>query len=131
MSWDRGAAADALVAVATAATAPLIPPATCLPKPPATFNPPTVVVQFPLTVTKHSPAFAIDVADLALLVAVGAPEGELLDQMLGLLDDAIQADQTLGGVVQVAKPTQWRNWRILTVAGADLLCADLALTIQM
>jgi hypothetical protein len=111
MSWDRPAAADALVAVLAAATADLTPPPTCFPNPPSTFNPPAIIVSLPLTVTKHVPAFGIDRVTLVLLVAAGVTEADLVDELLGLASAAIEADKSLGGAVQLCNPDEWRNWR--------------------
>lgn len=128
MSWNRAAAAAALAAALEAATNDTV---TVLDRPPATFNPPALIVQYPQTVTRHTPAFATDLATLTILGAVGLEAPETLDALLDLADQAISADPTLGDVVQAAKPTELRNWRILPVAGAEYLSAELALTIQM
>ena len=131
MSWDRPTAAAALVEVLSGATAALTPPPSCFTSPPSSFNPPALVVYLPTIVTKHIPAFGIDRIQLVVLVAAGTSEADLVDQLLGLATDAIQADKSLGGAVQLCNPDEWRNWRILTVAGADLMAADLALTLHM
>jgi hypothetical protein len=104
---------------------------TVFPAPPATFNPPALVVQYPTTVTKHSPAFGVDLAALPVLAAVGAPEGGALDALLEQATAAVEADISLAGTVQSAKTVEWRNWRILTVAGVDMLVAELVLEIRM
>lgn len=128
MSWDRPAAATALVDVLTAATADLV---TVHDKPPATLNAPTLVVSYPTTVAKHNPAFSIDLASVAVLGAVGVEDGDGLDTLLGVATTAIEANPSLGGAVQYAKPVEWRNWRIMTSAGASLLVAEIALEIRM
>jgi hypothetical protein len=128
MSWDRPTAAAALAGVIAAATDGTV---TVLEQPPATFNPPALVVGYPQTVSLHNPAFAVDQAALTVLAAVGAPEGDDLDGLLEVATRAVEGDPTLGGAVQIAKPTEWRNWRMLTVAGVDMLTAELALEIRM
>lgn len=128
MSWDRPAAAAALVEVLEAATASTV---TVFDTPPATFNPPALVVNYPATVTKHNPTFAIDLAALSVLAAVGVSEGDTLDGLLDTATTAIEADPTLVAAVQHAKPVEWRNWRVLTVSGIDVLTAELALEIRM
>ena len=128
MSWDRPAAADALVTVLTAATDDLV---TVHDRPPSTLNAPALVVSYPTTVTKHTPTFAIDEASLAVLGAVGVEAGDGLDELLEDATTAIETDPTLGGAVQYAKPVEWRNWRIMTSAGASLLVAELVLQIRM
>jgi hypothetical protein len=128
VSWDRPAAAAALVDVLEAATADLV---TVHDKPPSTLNAPTLVVSYPTTVVKHTPTFAIDQASVAVLGAVGVEDGDGLDDLLEAATVAIEADPSLGGAVQYAKPVEWRNWRIMTSAGASLLVAELALEIRM
>ncbi len=128
MSWDRPAAAGALVEVLEAATASTV---SVFDKPPATFNPPALVINYPTTVAKHNPAFAIDLASFTVLAAVGVDQGDSLDELLGTVTAAVEADPSLTAVVQHAKPVEWRNWRILTVAGADMLAADVALEVRM
>jgi hypothetical protein len=128
MAWNRPAAAAALASVMAAGTDGTI---TVLAAPPATFNPPALLVGYPATVVKHTPAFGVDLASLAVLAAVGAPEADSLDSLLSSATAAIEANPSLGAVVQHAKPTEWRNWRILNVAGIDMLAADLALEIRM
>ena len=128
MSWDRPSAAAALVDVLEAATESLV---TVHDKPPSTLNAPSLVVSYPTTVTKHSPTFAIDQAELAVMGAVGIEAGDDLDGLLEVATDAIEADPVLGGAVQYCKPVEWRNWRIMTSAGASLLVAEIALEIRM
>jgi hypothetical protein len=128
VSWDRPAAAAALVDVLTAATDEVV---TVHDKPPSTLNAPALVVSYPTTVTKHVPTFAIDQATVAVLGVAGVEDGDGLDELLDDATTAIEADPTLGGAVQYAKPVEWRNWRIMTSAGASLLVAELALEIRM
>lgn len=128
MSWDRPTAAAALAGVLTTATEDLV---FVHDKPPATLNAPSLVVSYPTTVVKHSPAFAVDQASLAVLAAVGVEDGDNLDGLLSVATSAIESDPSLGGAVQYAKPVEWRNWRIMTSAGASLLVAELALEIRM
>jgi len=128
VSWNRPIMAAALADLLEVATASTV---TVLETPPATFNPPALVVNYPATVTKHTPAFGVDLAALTVLAAVGVSEGDSLDGLLGTATAAIEADPTVGGAVQHAKPLEWRNWRILTVAGIDMLAAEVALEIRM
>jgi hypothetical protein len=104
---------------------------TVLDTPKVTFNPPALTVGFTVTVTKHSPAFAIDTAQLNVLAAVGPMDADALDDLLGAATEAIEKDPTLGGAVQTTVVTEWRNWRALTVSGGENLVADLSLRIQM
>jgi hypothetical protein len=131
MSWNRPAAADALVSVLTAATAANTPPVWVHDKPPSTLNAPSLVVSYPTTVVKHSPTFPIDQAAVAVLGAVGVEAGDDLDGLLAQTTTAVEANPTLSGAVQYCQPTEWRNWRIMTSAGASLLVAEVALEIRM
>jgi len=128
VAWDRPAAAGALVEVLEAATSSTV---SLFEQPPATFNPPALVINYPATVTKHNPAFAIDQAATTVTAAVGVSDGDTLDTLLDAANLAVEADPTLAGTVQHAKPVEWRNWRVLTVAGIDMLTADLALEVRM
>ena len=65
-------------------------------QPPSTFNAPSLVVSYPTTVTKHSPTFAIDQAELAVMGAVGIEAGDDLDGLLQVATDAIEADPGIG-----------------------------------
>jgi hypothetical protein len=128
VSWDRPSAAAALVDVLMAATADVV---TVHDRPPSTLNAPALVVSYPTAVAKHTPTFAIDQAELAVLGAVGVEAGDDLDGLLEVATDAIEGDPTLAGAVQYCKPTEWRNWRIMASAGASLLVAEIALEIRM
>ena len=128
MSWDRAVAAAALADVLRAATADAV---TVFTHPPATLNAPAYVVAYPVTVTKHTPAFAIDTAEWVLTGAAGADDPDTLDDLLAVASTAIEGDPTIGGSVQHARPTTWRNYRVTTIAGADLLMADLVLETRM
>jgi hypothetical protein len=126
MSWQRAAMADALTTVLSAATGVSV-----FPSPPATFNPPAIVVNFPTTVTKHVPAFAIDSATVTLLCATGVAEAEALDQLLETTSAALETDQTLSGAVQLIKPNTWQSWRVLNVAGVEMLAAEISCEVRM
>ena len=104
--------------------------ATIFAKPPATLNPPAIVIGRPTEVRYSTIAFAIDDCSLPVL-CIGAVDGEddvaaLIDLVRGAITDA-----TLGGAVQTAFPAVERNWRQINVAGADLLQAEVTFSIQM
>jgi hypothetical protein len=128
MSWDRTSAAAALADLLISATAAAV---TVFTHPPATFNAPAYIVAYPTTVTKHEPAFAIDVAEWILTAAAGADDPDTLDGLLSTAADAIEKDMTLGGAVQICRPTMWRNYRVSVIGGAELLLADLVLETRM
>jgi hypothetical protein len=131
VSWDRPTAADALAAVLGDATAGMIPPASVFAQPPSTYNPPALVIQYPTSVMLHQPAFTIDTASLSVLAVAGLEEPDTVDLLLALAVAAVEGDSQLGGAVQHAHPVEHRLWRIVNVAGADYLTAELALEIRM
>lgn len=131
MSWDRPTAAAGLEEVLVGATAGMTPPASVFPEPPSTYNPPALVIQYPTTVTLHSPAFAVDTAAVSVLAVAGLEEPDTVDELLALAVAAVEGDSSLAGTVQYAHPVGHRLWRIVNVAGADYLTAELALEIRM
>ena len=131
MSWDRPAASGALAALLADATAGMVPPASVFAQPPSTHNPPALVVQYPSQVLLHQPAFPIDTATVSVLAVAGLEEPATVDALLSATVAAVEADGQLGGTVQFCRPTQHRLWRIVNVAGADYLTAELELEIRM
>ena len=131
MSWDRTAAAAALAGVLGDAAAGMVPPASVFAQPPATHNPPALVIQYPTQVMLRQPTFAIDTATVSVLAVAGMEEPATIDALLALTVAAVEADEQLGGTVQHCRPTQHRLWRIANVAGADYLTAELELELRM
>ena len=129
MTWDGGVARPALAAVLSSAFEATN--VAVFASPPATFNPPALVVQFPQTVAKFVPSFGIDLATWTVLGAVSLDLADALDALMNQTAAAIFLDPTLGGAVQVTKMTELRNWRILVVGGSEMLTAELALESRM
>lgn len=129
MTWDGAAARAALAATLQAAFDGTN--VNVFASPPATFNPPALVVQFPQTVAKHAPTFGIDMATWTVLGAVSLELADALDELLNTADAAVMLDRTLGGAVQVSKTTEVRNWRVLVIGGVEMLTAELALETRM
>lgn len=128
MTWQRAPVAAALVPI-LAAIDDTVP---AFASPPETFNPPAYIVGYPRTVNYRTPHFGTDEAMLPMLAAGGAGEVDRVDQLLELAYDALTAaDSTLGGLVQLVDPGPQDNWRLLRVAGVDVLAADLLLRILM
>jgi hypothetical protein len=127
MTWNRAQAAAAIAGVLETVDQTVA----VFAAPPETFNGPAFVVGYPRTVAYDSPTFAIDLAELPTLAAVGLGEIDRADLLLEQAKKAINADPTLGGAVQHARVTSQENWRRLTVGGADLLAADLIVTVRM
>lgn len=127
MSWRHGPAAQGLVGLLRAEA----PEVAAFEAPSATFNVPAFVCQYPTLVVFDTRAFGVDVVTWPLLVAVGLEQAGQLDALIATARAAITLDPTLGGAVQIARPTESRNWRILNVAGAEYLGADLVLETRM
>jgi hypothetical protein len=126
VSWDRAAVAAALVDVLTAATGVMV-----FDRPPGTLNAPALVVARPNTVTYGNGAFGIDDAELPIVCVGGADDLDGLEALKALVRQAIDADNTIKGVVQHAYPQQERNWRVINIGGADLLTVEVILQIRM
>jgi hypothetical protein len=128
MSWSRADAAAALTAVLQTAMGETV---FVYPKPPGTVNPPAVIVGRPSEVRYSTVAFGIDEATLPV-TCVGPVDGDdAVDQLVGAVRAALLPDPSLGGVVQACWPADERAWRQASVAGVDVLLADVNLTIQM
>lgn len=128
MTWQRAPVVTALVNTLTAATLDAV---SVFDHPPPTFNIPAFVVAYVDTVDYNSPAFGIDLVSLPLICAAGQDQPDVVDELLTIAAAALNADITLGGVVQALKVTQQRSWRQLVVGGAEYLAAELALEIRM
>ena len=109
----------------------MVPPASVFAQPPSTHNPPALVVQYPSQVLLHTPAFTVDTATVSVLAVGGLDDPGTVDALLAATVRAVEADNQLGGAVQYARPTQHRPWRIVNVAGADYLTAELELELRM
>ena len=127
MSYDRAATAKALAAVLGDAS-PGVP---AFDHPPRTINPPAYVLSYPSTVDYNIPAFSIDRVEQVVLCVAGMDSPEVVDGLVEAARDALAADSSLGGVVQVVRVAQLRNWRMVNVAGSDFLVAELALEVNM
>jgi len=127
VTWNRTAATAAIVAAVAAALGETV---FVYSRPPQTINPPAVVVGRPDEVLYAMSAFGVDEASLPVL-CVGPADGEdVVDSLLADVRAGL-ADPMLGGAVQSCVPALQRNWRNMTVAGIDILQAELVLTIRM
>lgn len=101
-------------------------------KPPPTFNGPALIVAWPTTIERNTPAFGVDLATVSVLAAVGPEEMERGAALMGVATAALEADRTLGGVLAhgALVVSAWRAWRIVTVAGSHVLLAELILEIR-
>jgi len=126
MTWQRAPVAAALVEL----LAPLDTLVSVFPAPPPTFNAPAAYVSYPQVVSYDGFAFGVDTVALPITVAAGLAESDRIDGLLEQYKKAINADATLGGVVPSVRVNLQQGWRVLTVAGADYLAADLILEIR-
>jgi hypothetical protein len=127
MTWQRAPAAAAVAAVLEQIDASIRVFAT----PPSTLNPPAYVVGYPQTVDYDLPTFGVDVAALPVMAAAGAGEVDRVDELVMLAKDALKPETNLGGAVVSCRPRSQSTWRLLTIAGVDVLAADLVLEIRM
>jgi hypothetical protein len=128
VSWSRAPVVAALQTILSAATADGV---TIHERPPETLNPPAIVIHRP-TVTYSVAGMAIDEASLPLIVVAGIESEDALDTLKETCRQAILADPSLGGSVQLGYPSEERNWRNYTGAGGiQILQVELVLTIQM
>jgi hypothetical protein len=127
MTWNRQTAA---AAITSALQVTLGETVWVYSKPPGTVNPPAVIVGRPTEVRYSIPAFSIDEATLPV-TCVGPVDGDDVVDQLAAQVRASFPDPTLGGVVQACWPTDERAWRQASIAGVDVLLADVNLTIQM
>jgi hypothetical protein len=91
-----------------------------------------VVVHRPTSVAYSAAALGVDEASLPLVVVGGIETEDRIEALKDTCRQAVLADQTLGGAVLAAWPSEERNWRNYTGAGGiQLLQVELVLTIQM
>ena len=128
MTWTRTPVAAALVDVLSAATSGTV---TVFAKPPTTINPPAVIVARPTNVNYATASFARDEATLPVEICGSFDGDDTVDALRDQIRKAIDANPTLGGVVPSCTVTSERNWRNVTVAGVELLAAQIVLTILM
>lgn len=127
MSYSRPPVAAALTeAFQTAA-----PWVNVFDRPPATINAPALVVVDPTTRQFSNAGMGVDQTELIVTAVVGLEQVDDLDDLMNLAASAIKADPTLGRLVMTATVTEGRNWRALTVGGANFRAADLAVRIDM
>lgn len=134
MTWRRAVFSLALAEVLTEAAEayPWDGPApSVFAKPPETLNAPAVVVGRPGEVLYGVGGFGIDVATVPV-VCIGPLLGEdVIDGLIAFVRATLADNDTVGGLVQIVYAPSERNWRAVRIAGADMLAADVSLTVQM
>jgi hypothetical protein len=128
MSWDR---VTCVTALQQAIQRQLGETLTVFVKPPQTINPPCIVIARPTEVRFGLVAFGMDEADISVACVAQADGEDVVDELTAVVRAAIGNDPTLGGAVQLADDNAQRNWRNLNIAGADIVQAEVALTIRM
>ena len=128
MTWNRAAVAEALVDMLTEALEDQV---MVFDRPPGTVNAPAVVVGRANTVNYGTGALGIDDAELPLVLVGGADDMDGVEALKSTVRQAVNADVSLGGVVQLVYPELERNWRVINVGGADLLTVEVILQIRM
>jgi len=130
--WDLAVAAPALAGVLRSATAGMSPPPTVYDRPPASFNPPAIVIGVADPVDYSTPAIGVDTAgEWSITVAVGVEGAFTADELIRTMRAGLTLDPTLGGVVQLCRATGSRNWRWVQLTGGDYLTGDLILECRM
>jgi hypothetical protein len=128
MSWQRAPAAAALAELLTEASEGTV---ACFAVPPQTINPPAIVVSRPVTEEYGVAGMSVDRITLPVVCVGPRDNDDVVEQLKRIVLDAILADPTIKGAVQVATATEARNWRMLSIAGIETLAVDVILTVQM
>jgi hypothetical protein len=131
MSWQRTPVVKALVAAIEAQLAELAVDANVMEHPTFTVNPPAIVVGRPSEVRYSTAFFGVDDITLPVLCMAGAEQDDAVAELIGVVNAAVNADPTLGGVVPVADCTGERSWRVINISGAEYLGAEAIVEIQM
>lgn len=130
MSWTRALVAQALAEVLKAAQA-AEDGASIFAAPPETLNAPAIVVGRPIEVLYGTGGLSVDTATVPVVCIGPSLAGEdTVDALINFVRQAVGANVTLNGAVRSCTVTLERNWRAVRVAGADLLGADVVLTVQ-
>ena len=129
MSWQRAKVAAALADVLGAAQT-AEDTASIFAAPPETLNAPAIVVGRPIEVLYGTAGMSVDTATLPV-VCLGASTGDdVVDGLISFVRQAIDANVTLDGAVPSCTVTSERNWRAVRIGGADMLAADVVVTVQ-
>lgn len=130
MSWRRALVAPELADMLKAAQGDA-DTASIFSAPPETLNAPAIVVGRPLEVRYGVGGLGVDEADLPVVCLASALSGEdTVDDLISFVRAAVLADPSVSGAVQRCTATGERNWRMVRIGGAELLAADVVLTIS-
>lgn len=132
VTWSRKVAATALAdTLRSSIEAAGGNGVTVFERPPATLNVPALVISRQATVDYGVEAFGVDVAQLPVVCLGALGDVDQVDELVGIVLDAVDDDRTLGGAVRSCTPNSTRNWRAQKIGGADTLALDLLLDITM
>jgi hypothetical protein len=131
VSWRRSLVAPALADMLKAAQTET-DTASIFAAPPETLNPPAIVVGRPIEVRYSVFAFGIDETDLPIVCVGPFYAGEdIVDGLVAFVCGAVMGDRSINGTVASCTASSSRNWRGVRIGGADMLAADVVLTVTM
>lgn len=131
MTWRRSLVAPALADMLKAAQGET-DTASIFSAPPETLNPPAIVVGRPIETRFSTFALGIDETDLPVVCVGPFYAGEdIVDGLISFVCAAVLADRTINGTVPSCTAASSRNWRGVRIGGADMLAADVVLTVTM
>ncbi len=125
--WERSKAAQAIANVLVG----IDPAVSVFATPPETFNPPAYVCGVVRALDYNAVTFGVDRVEFRLFVSAGPNDYDRLDQLCAQAAAALAVDPMCGGAVISLTVIHQENWRRLSIAGADVLTADLILAIRM
>jgi hypothetical protein len=133
MTWRRATFAQALAATLQAAADDYgeAPPPSVFALPPETLNAPALVVGRPAEVLYGTGGLGVDVATVPVICLAAMGGEDVVDALIAFVRGVLGDDPTVGGVAQIAYAPSERNWRAVRIGGADMLAADVSLTVQM
>jgi hypothetical protein len=129
VSWQRSLVAAALADTLKTAQGPG-DSAGIFSQPPETLNAPAIVVGRPTEVQYATAGLGVDEATIPVICIGPSTGDDIVDGLIHFVRAAVAADITLSGAVPSCLCTSERNWRAVRIAGADMLAADVVLTIQ-
>ena len=130
MTWRRALVAPALADVLKAAQVEG-DTASIFSAPPETLNAPAIVVGRPIEVRYAVAGLGVDEADLPVICLAQMLAGEdAVDGLIAFVRAAVAPEPSLNGAVRICTATLERNWRAVRIGGADMMAADVVLTIQ-
>jgi hypothetical protein len=125
--WQRAPVATAIAGLLGA----IDPSVSAFATPPETLNPPAYVCAYPRRVEYNMASLGVDLVTFVVSAFAGPTDPDTLDDLLSDAAAALNASPTLAGSVQEGHVSGQDNWRRFSLAGAEVLAADLTLEIRM